>query len=156
MTAWEYPKLEKEAKLLFTDDLAGLYSSFGYQVLDDAIEWHRQHAEKGRPSIGKIREQCEAHRGPRRPNGAELEHLAYIRDYKAHPEKYVPVDECIKLGMKLGTIAKQRRVAGNPMSESEYSAMKARMTAEMNASWLKELRDDKQPKVDTKVRAAGA
>ncbi len=153
MTAWDRPKWNPEAKLLFTDSLAGLMQIFGYQLLEEAVDWLRDRATMFRPAIKDIRDYCEAHRPARSAPQAELEHVAYLRDVKLHPELYVPVDACIAVGEKVTLESKRRKAEGKPMTEGERQGMIRQLTREMNEAWLKQVEKDR---LDRKTIAAGA
>lgn len=151
--AWQRPKLNPEERLIYTDSLAGLLVQFGYDVLDGAVEFQRERATNFRPTIRDIRDYCEAHKPPTREPQALLDAANHDRDVRRNPERYVPVEWCAEVGVRLGTMAKMRKGAGKPMSKREYDELKATMTAEMNQRWLDTLKTD--PPADRKTVAAG-
>jgi hypothetical protein len=60
-----------------------------------------------------------------------------------HPERFIPVTLCWQVGQRLAKARMDRDKAGNPMTPEEYRSLKKKLTAEMNAAWVKQVEDER-------------
>lgn len=61
-----------------------------------------------------------------------------------HPEQFIPVTLCWQVGQRLAKARMDRDKAGNLMTDAEYWSLKKKLTAEMNAAWVKQVEDERK------------
>jgi hypothetical protein len=72
-----------------------------------------------------------------------LEELDRGEQWK-HPERFIPVTLCWQVGQRLAKARMDRDKAGNPMTPEEYRSLRKKLTAEMNAAWVKQVADSRK------------